>query len=141
MSQTSTTPTAAQQQVATEKAAEKIVDKVLNNLVQDPNVNLTNATSKEIQHTVTKEITAVVMNQTNQEPWYQSRILLSQYMTLIVAALGVFGIVIEPEYAEIIIGVVVTVGSLVNPLTTLYARLFAKKPLTILGTSTGTGNR
>lgn len=114
-----------------------IVDKVLTNMVKDPDVNLSKSGKEDIKAAVVKETTAVIMNQTNQEPWYQSRIIVGQYATLIVTVLGLLGYAIEPEFKEEIIGAVISVGALVNPLWTLYARIFAKKPMTILGTGSG----
>lgn len=114
-------------------AAETIANTVLDNLVQDPNVNLTNATKGDIKAEVIRETTAVVMNQTNTEPWYQSRITVSQYVTLIATLLGIFGYAVAPELRDQIIGAVLAIGMLINPLVTLWARWFAKKPMTILG--------
>lgn len=85
--------------------------------------------SGAIAESVIKEVVPVVVNQTNQEPWYQSRTILLQYATLIIALLGIFGYTIAPELRDQIIAAVLAVGALVNPLLTLYARIFAKKPL------------
>lgn len=109
--------------------ADQITQQTLVNLENDPNVNLTNATATEIKGDVKKEVSAVIMNQLNQEPWYQSRIIIAQTVTLVAAVAGILGYSIAPELREQIIVAVLAVGALVNPLVTLWARTKAAKPL------------
>lgn len=124
-----------QGEVKAEAMAEKIATKAVDQLVDSPKVDINKADKKEIMPELKKELTDVIMNQTNQEPWYQSRILLTQYGGLIVSILAVLGIAIEPDHVEKIIAAWLAVAALIQPALTIWARLFSKKPLTILGGS------
>ena len=76
-----------------------------------------------------KHTTDVVMNQLNQEPWYKSRILVTQYVMVIVTIASALGYVVTPEYKEQIITTVLVLGGLVAPALTIWARLKAAATL------------
>ncbi len=51
----------------------------------------------QITHDVTKEVAAVVINQTNQEPWYQSNVTLAAIVAALAGLLGMFGFTMSVE--------------------------------------------
>lgn len=61
------------------KAAD-VVKKTLDSLAASPKVDLTKAAADAIKPEIVKEMTSVIMNQTNQEPWYQSVVTISAYL-------------------------------------------------------------
>jgi hypothetical protein len=77
---------------------------------------------------VTKEVAAVVINQTNQEPFYQSRVTIGAIMTLIG---GTYALVLDfmdgvpPATDDLTAQATAIVGAAV----VLYGRWVAKKPL------------
>jgi hypothetical protein len=86
------------------------------------------AEAGEIADRVTRDVSAVVVNQTNQEPWYQSTVTIGAAITLITGgyALGydfLDGTVPTPaEFAP-------AAGPVIGALITLYGRWFQRKPL------------
>lgn len=119
-------------------AAEILADKVVNAAVASTDLpGITHATKAEVKEALVEETTQVVINQLNQEPWYQSRILVTQYITLAVTLLGVFGYVVTPEYRDQIIAAILAVGAVVTPLITIAARLWGKKPMTLFKNAGG----
>lgn len=140
-------PTQVEASAQSEKAADQIVDRVLTNMAQDPEVNLSKAGKVDIQAAVTDEISKVVLNQTNSEPWYLSTVTWGAIFTLFFSALGVFGWVISAEDQEAITKSISTIVQAAGPILTAVSGLIvwwgrwrAKKGLTVLsGTGTGTG--
>lgn len=61
--------------------ATEVVTKTLDKLAADPNVNLSEASADKMKPAVIKEMTSVIVNQTNQEPWYQSNVTLGIILT------------------------------------------------------------
>lgn len=121
----------------TTQAAEVLANKVVDAAVASADLpNMSKSSQADTKAALVKETEAVVMNQMNQEPWYQSRIIVTQYVTLLVTLGGIFGYVVAPELRDQIITAVLAVGAVITPLITLYARMFAKKPMTLF---TGTG--
>lgn len=64
----------------------QIFDRVLDT-VSKPSVPVASGAEREVAKAVAKEISPVVVNATNSEPWHQSRI----FRGLLVAALGYLG--------------------------------------------------
>lgn len=117
-------------------SATQIAEAVLTKVIASPKVNTasveTPAAKQEVKDAVVKASTEVIMNQTNQEPWYRSVVIVTQYVTLIVSLLGLLGVTIDPDSSKLIIGVVLGVGALVAPLVTLWGRLAAKRGLVVV---------
>jgi chemotaxis response regulator CheB len=63
-----------------------VFDKVLTRILKD-DVPVSTSEAEKVASAVTKEIAPVVVNATNSEPWYQSRILIG----LLVAVGGYIG--------------------------------------------------
>lgn len=82
----------------------------------------------ELKAEVTKEVAAVVVNQTNQEPFYQSRVTIGAIMTLIG---GTYALVLDfmdgvpPATDDLTAQATVIIGAAV----VLYGRWVAQKPL------------
>lgn len=108
--------------------AETVVNQTLDNLAADTSVNLSQTSADNMKASVTKEITAVVKNQTNQEPWWASTVTLTAMGSVVVAgyALGydfLDGTIPTPaEFAPQALAFVL-------PLGTLYGRWVQSKAL------------
>lgn len=74
---------------------------------------------------------ATVVNQTNNEPWYQSRVTWGAIIGGLVAIGGIWGYVLPPEKQSAIVEALVAIGSVIAPLLTYYGRWVATKPLPI----------
>lgn len=71
--------------------ASEISDKTLQGLAADPNVNLSQAGASAIREAVVNETAEVIMNQTNQEPWYLSRVTWGAILAAVAGLAGIFG--------------------------------------------------
>lgn len=111
-------------------SANQIANAVVQATALHPKIDV--VSPNQLQQIVAKETAAVIMNQTNQEPWYKSTIIVTQYVTLIASLLGLLGVVMEPELKQAIIAAVLAIGALVSPLVTLWARIRAKKGLIVV---------
>lgn len=110
------------------KAAD-VVKKTLDSLAASPKVDLTKAAADAIKPEIVKEMTSVIMNQTNQEPWYQSVVTLSAYVGLATLVYG-FG------YDAIVNHTFPTpdefpqrIGPLAGFVGVIYGRWFRAKPI------------
>jgi len=79
-----------------------VFDKVLTRILKD-DVPVSTSEAEQVAAAVTKEIAPVVVNATNAEPWYQSRI----FRGLLVAIVGYLGsklglVIGESEVADLI---------------------------------------
>lgn len=109
----------------TVKVANQVVDKI----TKDPQNDVSNASAVEIKNAVTKEVSAVVINQTNQEPWYQSRVIIGTGITVLASIAGLAGYSVAPEDAAALTQLVISGVTLVSGAFALYGRIFAKKPI------------
>lgn len=78
---------------------------------------------------VTKEIAKVVINQTNQEPWYQSRVTWGAIIAGISGLAGIAGFTLDGDDQAQIVNAVVGIVSAVAGIIVWYGRWRAKKPL------------
>lgn len=78
---------------------------------------------------VTKEVAAVVINQTNQEPWYQSRVTWGALGSILLPILGVVGVTTDVITLDEFVALGLAAGTTVSGLLTLYGRWVAKKPI------------
>ncbi|MFD2142292.1 hypothetical protein [Ancylobacter oerskovii] len=78
---------------------------------------------------VAKETAAVVVNQTNNEPWYQSRVTLGAILAALAGILGLFGWAFPAEMQGKVIDLIVALGPVIGAALALYGRWAAKKPL------------
>lgn len=109
--------------------ASEVVTKTLDKLAADPNVNLSEASADKMKSAVTKEMTSVIVNQTNQEPWYQSRVTWGAILAGVSGALAVFGYQLPAEVQGKILDGIIAAGPLVSMAVVLYGRWVAKKPI------------
>lgn len=109
--------------------AKEVVGQTLDKLAQSPSINLSEASAEKMQSAVVKEMSAVIANQTNQEPWYQSRVTWGALVSVALPILGALGVatdVIEPDE---LIALGMAAGSVVGGIITLYGRWVARKPI------------
>jgi hypothetical protein len=66
---------------------------------------------------------------TNNEPWYQSRVTIGALISMLAMVLSVAGITIAAEERELLVAIGLGLGGLVGPLTTLYGRWMARRPI------------
>lgn len=78
---------------------------------------------------IAKEVSAVVINQTNNEPWYQSRVTLGAILAALAGILGLFGWAFPTEVQGKVIDLIIALGPVIGGALALYGRWAAKKPL------------
>lgn len=78
---------------------------------------------------VAAKVAPVIVNQSNQEPWYQSRVTWGALLSIATGIAALFGIVISPEDIELFIGIAMAAGTVIGGAITLYGRWKAKKPI------------
>jgi hypothetical protein len=107
-----------------------VFDRVLDT-VSRPSVPVTSGAEREVAKAVANEIAPVIVNATNSEPWYQSRILRG----LIVAGAGYLGtkigLVIGEGDVTVIINAVAAIVEAAGIIYAAYGRIVgaSKKPL------------
>jgi hypothetical protein len=67
-----------------------------------------------------------ILHSTNNEPWYQSRVIWGQIITAGGLAATGFGVTLNASTQELLVALAVPVAGIV---VTLYGRLKAKKPI------------
>lgn len=109
-----------------------LVDKIFDRLVQTPAnpIERTDApvTKPEIKEVVEKELIPAIEHQTNNEPWYQSRVTLGSLASIIAGALGLFGYAVG---VEDILTILAAATPILGGLFALYGRWKATKPLSV----------
>jgi hypothetical protein len=78
---------------------------------------------------VTREVAAVVVNQANQEPWYQSRVTWGAIIAVAGGLAGIGGYSIGAEDQAQIVNGIVGVTTAVGGLLAWYGRWRARKPI------------
>jgi hypothetical protein len=71
--------------------AHEVVSKTLDKLAKSPSINLTDASADRMKTAITREMSSVIVNQTNQEPWYQSRVTWGAIMAVVAGGAGLVG--------------------------------------------------
>lgn len=103
-----------------------VLDKLL-----DPSTPVENANAEKVASAVTKEIAPIVVNASNAEPWYQSRVFIG----LLTAGLGYvgskIGLVIGETETHDLINIVAAIVEAAGLLYAWYGRVVGakKKPL------------
>ncbi len=108
----------------------EVFGKVLDT-VSKPSVPVDPGNEREVAKAVTEKIAPIVVNATNNEPWYQSRVILGALVAIVGSILGAFGIVLDDDTRNQIIVLIPTVISTFGAIYALYGRIFGgtKKPL------------
>lgn len=83
----------------------------------------------EVMDTLTRETAAVVLNQTNNEPWYQSRVTWGAIIAVIAGLAGIAGYTFGPDDQAAIVNAIVGITSAVGGLLSWYGRWKATKPI------------
>lgn len=107
-----------------------VFDKALD-VMLDPNVPISDAQAPTVARKVEAAIKPIVVNATNSEPWYQSRVILGALVGVIASALGVAGIVIDEQTRNELVVLIPVLISTGGSLYALYGRIVGarKKPL------------
>lgn len=108
----------------------QVFEKVLDT-VSKPSVPVTKKDEQAVAQAVTKELAPIVVNASNAEPWYQSRVILGALVAIIGSALGALGIALDEETRQQIIVIIPVVISTAGSIYALYGRIVGstKKPL------------
>lgn len=99
--------------------------------VSKPNVPVPMGREEEVAKAVAREVAPIVVNASNSEPWYQSRVILGALVAVIASVAGAAGIVIDEQTRTDIVTLVPVIISTAGALYALYGRIFgaSKKPL------------
>lgn len=106
-------------------AAEHIANKVLDKLVADPKVNLAESGKQDIKDEVVAATERVIVNQTNQEPWYLSVVTWGSILAMIFGVLGTFGYAVAAEDQASIIHNVTEILKAIGPIAAALGGLIA----------------
>lgn len=112
------------------KQIDTAIIEAVSKAVRDPETNATPADIKPISDAVREEITPIVVNATNMEPWYQSTIIMGTLVTLGIKAIAQFGYKIPPELHGQILDFIIAVVPYLSGISVILARKgFFKKPI------------
>jgi hypothetical protein len=78
---------------------------------------------------VTREVTPIVENATNSEPWYRSRVTWGAIASIVLPLLGAFGVRSDIIDADQFVALGLALGTAAGGLLTLYGRWKAKRPI------------
>jgi drug/metabolite transporter (DMT)-like permease len=78
---------------------------------------------------VLTEVAPIVVNASNQEPWYQSRVTWGAIASIVLPLLGILGVSTDVINADQLVALGMALGTVVGGVVTLYGRWVAKKPL------------
>ncbi|HEV7255740.1 MAG TPA: hypothetical protein VGN97_21900 [Mesorhizobium sp.] len=87
------------------------------------------ADASRVAAKVAAEVAPIIVNQTNNERWWESRVTWGAILAALAGILGLFGWAMPEEMQGRIVDVIVAAGPLVSALIVLYGRWVAKKPL------------
>lgn len=85
----------------------------------------------KVEANIAKQVNAVIENATNQEPWYQSRVILGTIVSGLAIVLGLAGYQLDAVDQNSIVSFAIAAAALAGNGYALYGRLIArfKKPL------------
>ena len=108
----------------------QVFDKVLETVKKD-SVPVSSGAERAVAQAVTEKIAPIVVNASNSEPWYQSRVILGALVGIVGSLLGALGIALDEETRQQIIVIIPVVISTAGSLYALYGRIVgaSKKPL------------
>lgn len=108
----------------------QVFDRVLDTVAK-PSVSVASGAERDVAKAVAQEVAPIIVNATNSEPWYQSRVILGGLVALGASVAGFFGIIIDEQSRLEIIQLVPTIATAAGALYALYGRIFGanKKPL------------
>lgn len=83
----------------------------------------------EVAQAAAEAAAPVLVNKTNSEPWYQSRVTWGALVSIGTGLATLFGYSIAPQDAELILVIGMASGTFMGGAITLWGRWAAKKPL------------
>lgn len=97
--------------------AKEVVSETLDSLAKSKSIDLTKADAAAMKPAIVKEMTSVITNQTNQEPWYQSNVTLGIFLTALATIIKPWApemvpFLEDPDTATAVITVIQAVGLL-----------------------------
>lgn len=98
--------------------------------INSPTTSAQPSDKVEISNTVIKATEGIVINATNSEPWYQSRVTVGNYVAIAAQVLGpVIGRSFPPDEQALVTVAIMGIGAVVGAGFSLYGRWFPNKPL------------
>jgi hypothetical protein len=109
-------------------AFDLILPQIIKALKRD-DVPVSNSQATQIAERVAQQVAPVIVNQANQEPWYQSRVILGSIVAILGGVLQLYGYSFSAEDQAMVVDVIGQGITFAGTLFALYGRLVAKKPL------------
>lgn len=97
--------------------------------VGNPTVPADPAAAAPIINAVTAKIAPEIINATNNEPWYASRVTLGAILAAAAGVLGLFGYAFPAEVQGKVIELIIALGPVIGGALALYGRWAARKPI------------
>lgn len=110
-------------------AVATVISPVVSQAVDRAVVNEGVIVTPEAKAQVVKEVAAVVINKTNAEPWYQSRVTWGAIIAVVGGLAGIGGYSIGADDQAQIVNGIVGVTTAIGGLLAWYGRWKAQKPI------------
>lgn len=98
-------------------------------LAASPETNVSGNEKRRIAEEVIAQAAPVILNQTNNEPWWQSRVTIGSLLAVLSGVLGIFGYALPDELRGQILEIIVAAGPVIGGAIAIYGRWIAKKPI------------
>jgi len=105
--------------------AAEVVSKTLTALAKSKSVNLSMDEAQDMKPAIIKEMADVITNQTNQEPWYQSRVTIGAIVAVAAGVAGVAGYSFDAEDQQVWIDSISQGIQLVSAISAIGAGIYA----------------
>lgn len=97
--------------------------------VSNPAVDASPTAALPIAESVARQVVPTVLHETNNEPWYQSRVTIGAIVSITIPLLGLFGVSADVINGDELTAILLAAGSAVGGAITLYGRWKARKPI------------
>ncbi|CCE94658.1 hypothetical transmembrane protein [Sinorhizobium fredii HH103] len=97
--------------------------------IGDPTVPAESAAAAPIINAVVTRIAPEIINATNSEPWYRSRVTLGAILAAAAGVLGMFGYAFPADVQGKVIELIIALGPVIGGAIALYGRWAARKPI------------
>lgn len=108
---------------------EEKVEMAVRAVVEEPKIDAADSAIMPISTAVSAEIVPLVLHNTNNEPWYQSRVTWGAIITILVPLAGVAGIQLDWLDADQFVSLMTAFATTVGGFITLYGRWVATRPI------------
>lgn len=105
-----------------------ILPQIINALKRD-DVPVNNADAHQIAERVAQQVAPIIVNQTNQEPWFRSRVIWGSIVAILGGVLQLYGYSFNADDQAMAVDLIGQGITFAGTLFALYGRLVAKKPL------------